>query len=152
MKARWLLAAPALVLALGLALAACGGGSGDAPEKHGNEVWERESSLASAPSFLDDFSARTRHLYGVVGDYRDIMQQITCYCGCSDMGKDSHKSLYRCYIAEEREDGVTWTDHAAFCGICLDQLQYIEQWSREGKTPDKIRQLMKEKYEPAAQA
>lgn len=151
MNARWLLAAPALVLALGLAFAACGGGgAGDAPEKHGSETWEREPSLASAPSFLDGFSARTRHLYGIVGDYRDILQQIKCYCGCSDAGDGSHKSLYRCYVAEEDADGVTWTDHAAFCGICLDQLAYIEQWSQAGKTPQEIRQLMKEKYESAA--
>ncbi|KIL36956.1 hypothetical protein SD71_04390 [Cohnella kolymensis] len=151
MKAKWLLALPASVLACGIALAACGGGGSDAhggPERHGNENWEREASLAVMPSFLDKYASRTKHLYSIVGEYQDIMKSVNCYCGCMEYESDAHQSLLRCYVASQNADGVVWTDHSGHCGICTEELAKIEQWSKEGKTPDEIRQLIDDNFKP----
>jgi hypothetical protein len=150
MNAKWLLALPAAVLACGIVLAACGGAGNDAhgPERHGNENWEREASLAVMPSFLDKYASRTKHLYSIVGEYQDIMRLVNCYCGCMEYEDDPHQSLLRCYVAKQDADGVVWTDHSGQCGICTEELVKIEQWSKEGKTPDQIRQLIDDHFKP----
>jgi len=151
MNARWLLAIPTALLAGGLVLAACGGGGSKAgePHRHGNETWEKEASLKDMPSFLDDYSGRTRHLYSVVGKYEEVMKTVNCYCGCMDY-EDAHDSLHRCYIAEHDETGVTWTDHSGQCGICTEELAKIEEWTKAGKTKEEIQQLIEQNFNPNA--
>ncbi len=151
MKAKWLLALPAAVLTCGIMLVACGGGNGgDSHEAHAHngEKWELKATYADMPAFLGNFTDRTKHLYSIVGDYEAIMKTVHCYCGCMEYEDDAHDSLYRCYVASKSEDGVTWTDHSALCGICTDELASIEQWSQEGKSADEINQLIEEHYNP----
>ncbi len=154
MKAKWLLALPAAVLGAGVFLVACGGGGGGSSHDahHNSEKWEHEASLAKMPSFLDNFSVRTKHLYAVVGDYADIMKTVNCYCGCMDYAEGAHDSLYRCYVASQSDDGVEWTDHAGLCGICTEELADIEKWSKEGKSADEIRQLIEQNFNPHYEA
>ena len=150
MNAKWLLALPAALLAGGMLLVACGGGSGESgPHRHGNENWEKEASLSDMPSFLDNYSGKTKHLYSVVGQYEEIMKTVNCYCGCMEY-EDAHSSLLRCYVAEKDETGVTWTDHSGQCGICTEELAAIEEWSKEGKSADEIRQLIEQNFNPNA--
>lgn len=151
MKAKWLLALPAAVLTCGIVLAACGGGSSENAHEahtHNGEIWELKPSYAEMPAFLGNFTERTKHLYSIVGDYEAIMKTVHCYCGCMEYENDPHDSLYRCYVASKSEDGVTWTDHSALCGICTDELADIEKWSQEGKTAAEINQLIEEHYNP----
>lgn len=149
MKAKWLLALPAAVLTCGIALVACGGGSSShEAREHNGEVWEQKASYAEMPTFLVNFTDRTKHLYSIVDDYETIMKTVKCYCGCMEYEDDPHASLYRCYVASKAEDGVTWTDHSALCGICTDELADIEKWSKEGKSDDEIRRLIEEHYNP----
>ncbi|TVY04144.1 PCYCGC motif-containing (lipo)protein [Cohnella terricola] len=152
MKAKWLLALPAAVLAGGILLVACGGGGSNAsePHRHGNEMWEQKASLANMPSFLDKYSGRTRHLYSVVGKYEEIMKMVNCYCGCMKYEDDPHGSLFRCYVAEQNESGVTWTDHSGQCGICTEELVKIEEWTKQGKSHDEIHQLIEDNFNPNA--
>lgn len=155
MKAKWLLAAPAAVLGCGIFLVACGGGGGGGSHDahHGSETWEHEASYAKMPSFTDNFSVRTKHLYSIVGDYEDIMKMVNCYCGCMEYtDQEAHDSLYRCYVASKSDDGVEWTDHAGLCGICTEELADIEKWSQEGKTPDQIKQLIEQNFNPSYNA
>jgi len=150
MRAKWLLALPAAVLTCGIILAACGGSGKDAhgPERHGNENWEHEASYASMPSFLENYSGRTKHLYSIVGKYEEIMKMVNCYCGCMAYEDDPHASLLRCYVASKDDTGVVWTDHSGQCGICTEELVKIEQWSKEGKTPEQIVQLIDDHFKP----
>ncbi|MFD0674271.1 PCYCGC motif-containing (lipo)protein [Cohnella sp. GCM10027633] len=152
MKAKWLLALPAAVLSGGILLVACGGGGGGGheshAERHGNENWEHEASLADMPSFLEDFSERTNHLYSIVGKYEDLMKTINCYCGCMEYEDDPHAGLFRCYVASKDENGVVWTDHSGLCGICTEELVEIEKWSKQGKSDDEIRQLIEQNFNP----
>ncbi len=152
MKAKWLLALPAAVLTGGILLVACGGGGSNenAPHRYGNENWEHEASYAEMPSFLENYSGRTKHLYSIVGEYEEIMKMINCYCGCMEYEDDPHSSLLRCYIADKDETGITWTDHSTQCGICTEELAKIEEWSKEGKSPDQIRQLIEDNFNPNA--
>jgi hypothetical protein len=152
MNAKWLLTLPAAVLASGILLVACGGGGSkdSEPHRHGNENWEVEASIADMPSFLDKYSGRTKHLYSVVGKYEEIMKMVNCYCGCMKYEDEAHSSLHRCYIAEQDDKSVTWTDHSGQCGICTEELVKIEEWSKQGKTPDQIRQLIEDNFNPNA--
>ncbi|MFB9278244.1 PCYCGC motif-containing (lipo)protein [Cohnella cellulosilytica] len=151
MNAKWLLALPAALLAGGILLVACGGGDKNSePHRHGNETWEAEASLADMPSFLEKYSGRTKHLYSVVGKYEDIMKLVNCYCGCMEYEDDPHASLFRCYVASQNEDGITWTDHSGTCGICSEELAKIEEWSKQGKSPDEIHQLIEDNFNPNA--
>ncbi|WP_372663844.1 PCYCGC motif-containing (lipo)protein [Cohnella sp.] len=149
MKAKWILALPAAVLTCGIILAACGGGSKESePHRHGNENWEHEASYADMPSFLENYSGRTKHLYSVVGEYEEIMKMINCYCGCMEYEDDPHVSLLRCYVASKDETGITWTDHSGQCGICTEELVMIEKLSKEGKSPEEIRQQIEKNFNP----
>ncbi|MFC4600007.1 PCYCGC motif-containing (lipo)protein [Cohnella hongkongensis] len=150
MNAKWLLALPAALLAGGILLVACGGdGSDSGPHRHGDENWELEASLSDMPSFLEKYSGRTKRLYTLVGKYEDIMKSVNCYCGCLEYD-DPHGSLFRCYVAEQNENGVTWTDHSGQCGICTEELAMIEEWSKAGKTPEQIYQLIEDNFNPNA--
>lgn len=151
MKAKWLLALPGAVLAVGIGLIACGdgGAKGGEAHRHGNEIWEKEASLSDMPSFLDNYSARTRHLYSVVGEYADIMKRINCYCGCMEYEDDPHDSLYRCYVASLDESGVTWTDHSGTCGICTEELVMVEQLAKQGQTVEQIIQAIDDNFKPS---
>ncbi|WP_256756825.1 PCYCGC domain-containing protein [Cohnella sp. WQ 127256] len=148
--AKWLLVLPAALLACGVILVACGGGAKEGePHLHGSETWELEASYANMPSFLEDYTDQTKHLYSVVGKYEEIMQLVKCYCGCMEFD-DVHTSLHRCYVASKNDKGITWTDHSGHCGICTEELVKIEDWSNEGKTPDQINQLIEENFNPNA--
>jgi hypothetical protein len=154
MNAKWLLALPAAVLTCGIVLAACGGSgsNADTPQRHGNENWEHKATLADMPSFLGKYSGRTKHLYSIVGKYEEIMKMMNCYCGCMLYEDDPHSSLIRCYVASKDDSGITWTDHSGQCGICTEELVKIEEWSKAGKTPDQIHQLIEANFNPNASA
>ncbi len=47
--------------------------------------------------------------YGIAGRIPQVLDQIYCFCGCSH--SIGHKSLLSCFT----------DDHAANCGICMDQ-------------------------------
>ncbi|WEK55436.1 MAG: PCYCGC motif-containing (lipo)protein [Candidatus Cohnella colombiensis] len=151
MKSRWLLALPSAVLACGVILAACGGNgssaSHDHSESHEGETWEHRASYADLPDFTQDFTDRVQHLYSIVGEYEEIMKQVKCYCGCMDYN-NAHDSLHRCYVASKSADEVVWTDHSGLCGICTAELSSIETWTKEGKTPEQIVQLIEDNFNP----
>jgi hypothetical protein len=151
MNGKWLLALPSALLAGGILLVACGGGASDSgPHRHGNENWEKEASFSDMPSFLSNYSGRTKHLYSIVGKYEEILKTVKCYCGCMEYEDDPHASLLRCYVADQDDTGVTWTDHSGQCGICTEELVKIEEWSKQGKTPEQINQLIEDNFNPNA--
>mgnify|MGYP000858664848 FL=1 len=148
-KTHWLLAVPALVLAAGLAVTFLGWGREPETHRHGDETWEKTRTFAEVPAFLANYPERTRQIYASIGENAHILRELDCYCGCMELETDPHDSLLRCYVAEAGEDGVTWTDHAVFCGLCLEQAAAVAEWSKEGKTLEEIRQLTVETFKPA---
>jgi hypothetical protein len=60
--------------------------------------------------------------YGVAGQIPQTLDQIYCFCGCSH--SIGHKSLLSCFT----------DDHAANCGICMDQALLAEKMTSKGST------------------
>ncbi|MCQ6563005.1 PCYCGC domain-containing protein [Paenibacillus mendelii] len=129
-------------------LTACGNASNNSTHMHGSETFETTDSFDQRPAFLADYSNLTRTLYAEAANLGDILKQINCYCGCMDEEDKMHDSLYRCYIAEEKDGKVTWTDHSAGCGICLEEVQDIVKLHKEGKSVDQIRKAIDDKFKP----
>lgn len=151
MKAKWLLLLPTIVLAGGVILAACGGGKAGhshGQEVHGDETWETTASYQEMPLFLSQYSGKTKQLYEMVGKYKDIMALVNCYCGCMEYD-DAHASLLRCYIAGSGPDGIVWSNHSSHCGICLMELEKIDEWSKAGHSPEEIKQMIDNTFNPA---
>jgi hypothetical protein len=67
----------------------------------------------------------------------DIMKDIPCYCGCSDIG---HTSNYDCYVSDVNASGnITFDNHALGCSICVDITQDVMRMLRDGKSPQDAR-------------
>ncbi|MFB9327172.1 PCYCGC motif-containing (lipo)protein [Paenibacillus aurantiacus] len=146
---RQLLALAGVAAASIAILSACGGGDKNGAHLHGTELVETTASYAAMPGFLKDYTDLTQSLYAQVGSATDIMKQINCYCGCMDDEGEQHDSLYRCYIMDAKEGEITWTNHSASCGICMQELQDIVKLKGEGKSVDEIRQFIDDKYKPS---
>ncbi|TYP73778.1 PCYCGC motif-containing (lipo)protein [Paenibacillus methanolicus] len=146
---RQLLALAGVTAASIAILSACGGSKEDGAHLHGNELIETTASYQTMPGFLSDYTDLTQSLYAQVGGAADIMKQINCYCGCMDYEEDVHDSLYRCYIMDAKEGEITWTNHSASCGICMQELQDIVKLQGEGKNVDEIRTFIDDKYKPS---
>ncbi|MBT4287217.1 MAG: hypothetical protein HOD92_07740 [Deltaproteobacteria bacterium] len=60
--------------------------------------------------------------YGVAGKIPQVLDQIYCFCGCSH--SIGHKSLLSCFT----------DDHAANCGICMDQALLADKMTSKGSS------------------
>jgi len=62
----------------------------------------------------------------------DILQKITCYCGCDSLG---HESNYDCYVSSVDEYGnITFEEHGLACTTCVDITQDVMRLLRSGKS------------------
>src|SRR5262245_29231288 len=82
-------------------------------------------SLASEsllPDFLGDDPPGVSEAYRFAIASPHELEKYPCYCGCGAMG---HTSNLSCYISEMDDVGkvVSFDDHAAGCGICVDITQ-----------------------------
>lgn len=142
----------ALGVLLFFVLNGCASSGGGSHAGHQSELPDEIETTASAdvlPSFLDDFTETTRELYAKVPQFESILKELNCYCGCMDYN-DPHDSLYRCYIAGIDEEGVHWTNHGAFCGICMMELRDAVNMAEEGKSVEEIKQHIDSTYGNAA--
>ncbi|MBI5943616.1 MAG: hypothetical protein HY864_04550 [Chloroflexi bacterium] len=74
----------------------------------------------------------------------DIMQDIPCYCGCSDIG---HTSNYDCYVSDVDASGkITFDNHALGCSICVDITQDVMRMLNDGKSPQDARAYIDATY------
>ncbi|MBB3109980.1 hypothetical protein FHS18_002043 [Paenibacillus phyllosphaerae] len=146
---KWLVSLSALTISAVVVLSACSSSGDSKQHQHGSELFETTESFAVAPSFLTDYSKLTQDLYAQVGSVAEILKEINCYCGCMDDAERKHDSLYRCYIGETDEDSITWTNHSASCGICMEELEDIIEMNKAGKTTDEIRDAIDAKFKPS---
>lgn len=66
--------------------------------------------------------------YEIAGEIPDVLAQQPCYCHCDK--EFGHGSLLDCFVST----------HTAGCGICMGETFYAYQMTRQGKTPEEIRQ------------
>jgi hypothetical protein len=64
--------------------------------------------------------------YQLAAKIPGVLNQLPCYCYCERIG---HKSLHTCYEST----------HGAHCGICMKEVFYAYQQTKQGKKPTQIR-------------
>jgi hypothetical protein len=72
--------------------------------------------------------AVVRNAYRIAAGLRDVLYQEPCYCHCDrHLG---HSSLLDCYASK----------HTKGCTICLQELFYVSEQRKMGKSPEQIRE------------
>ena len=128
LRPRWLLLSLALLLLAGCA-------------KQSAYTLADESIL---PAFLDGAPATVREAYRFAAANPDELAKYPCYCGCGAMG---HTSNLSCYVSDRAGDGaVTFDNHAAGCGICVDITKDVMRLLDEGKPSPEIRAYIDATY------
>ncbi|GIP40262.1 hypothetical protein J31TS4_35420 [Paenibacillus sp. J31TS4] len=154
---RWT-ALSALLLALAMLTAACGGKQADKEAHAGHEhaaaasqtlkagqtrlpngdLQETTDSLKTLPSFLNGQQAEITAAYRVAAATADLLDYIPCYCGCGQSA--GHKSNKNCFISEVKSDGtVVWDDHGTRCDVCINIAVMSAKMKEAGKTYMEIR-------------
>jgi hypothetical protein len=105
-------------------------------------------SLASEsllPDFLGDAPPRVREAYQFAVANPHELEKYPCYCGCGAMG---HTSNLSCYISDidEASHAVSFDNHAAGCGICVDITHDVMRLMREGRSSPEIRTYIDAQY------
>lgn len=99
---------------------------------------------------LDQLSAEVqaapravREAYQFAAANPEILQQIPCYCGCSDI----HTSNYACYVSQADSKSVLVFDsHALDCSICVAITRDVMRLLQDGKTLPEIRTYIDATY------
>jgi hypothetical protein len=101
-----------------------------------------ESAL---PSFLTTAAPRVREAYRFAVANPEALKTVPCFCGCGKMG---HTSNLSCFVqnAGTNWETITFDEHAAGCGICVDIAQDVMRMTAEGKQPGEIRQSIDATY------
>ncbi|HJM82110.1 MAG TPA: CYCXC family (seleno)protein [Nitrospinota bacterium] len=75
--------------------------------------------------------------YQIAKEIPDTLDKVFCYCYCEINPQFKHKSLLTCFV----------TQHAANCGICMNQA--LETWDMKklGKSEKEIVVYFKSKYQ-----
>lgn len=125
----------------------------DNVQQVGSETWETTSSFDELPSFLDEHTAHTVHLYSQVHEHTHVLGMIDCYCGCKEGSTldEPHNSLLRCYIVNHptEEGPVTWTDHSTMCGMCKQELEVVIDMKASGSSDDDIIAAINKTFGPS---
>ncbi len=96
------------------------------------------------PDFVRDAPSSVREAYQFAVSHPDEMAKYPCFCGCGKMG---HKSNLNCYVKDIAADGkVTFDNHAAGCGICVDITKDVMRLLGEGKKSPQIRAYIDAQY------
>jgi hypothetical protein len=127
---------PGLLLAItGLLLAACGASKAPAYEL---------APSSTLPEFVQNEPPAVRDAYRFAIANPDELAKYPCYCGCGAMG---HTSNLSCYISEVGADGqISFDNHAAGCGICVDITQDVMRLMNEGRSSQQIRAYVDAQY------
>jgi hypothetical protein len=96
------------------------------------------------PAFLNDAPPTVRESYQFAVANPGELEKYPCYCGCGAMGHTSNRD---CYIqAIDGEGTVTFDNHAAGCGICVDITQDVIRMMDEGRSAPDIRTAIDATY------
>ena len=109
----------------------------------------QQETLAMAPSsllpdYVQSAPPKVQEAYRFAATNPDMLTHQPCYCGCGAMG---HTSNLSCFVADIDENGaITFDNHAAGCGICVDIAQDVMRLTRQGKSQLEIRQYIDATY------
>jgi len=115
--------------------------SGDSGEKA-----MEETQQVVFPDYAKQ-NPRVLNAYKVAVAEPQLLKAIPCYCGCREVRTQQfpqgHKSLYNCY----RDDEGAFTNHGAYCTICINEALESYSMLQEGKTLKEIREAIDSKYQ-----
>ena len=98
------------------------------------------------PQYVQNASAREKQAYQFAVDHPEALEYQPCYCGCGNMAIE-HKNNLDCFIQDVDEDGnITFDNHAAGCGICVDIALDVQRLTEEGKSQTEIRNYVDARY------
>lgn len=102
--------------------------------------------LAHLPDYVQTAEANVQVAYQFAIAHPDLLAQIPCYCGCEKTLH--HKHNLDCYIAAFNPDGsvARYTDHAAYCGVCVDTTLLARKLAGEGQTAQAIHTAIDTQY------
>ena len=87
-------------------------------------------------------NVQAAYKYAVSNPY--ALTSVPCYCGCSRMG---HRNNLDCYIKSTGSDGkITFDNHAAFCGVCVNITTDVMRLKKEGNSASQIRAYIDTQY------
>lgn len=99
---------------------------------------------AGVPQFVHNAPERVQTAYRYAVENPHELENYPCYCGCGAMG---HTSNLSCYVRDtDAEGGITYDNHAAGCGICVDITQDVMRLRQEGKSALQIRAYVDATY------
>lgn len=80
-----------------------------------------------------------KEAYLFAQEHPDLLRQMPCYCGCSNIG---HKNNYECYF----DDAGNFIEHASLCGGCTGITLDVKRMYGEGKSIEEMHTFIDEKY------
>lgn len=99
---------------------------------------------STLPQFVHTTAARVQEAYRFAVANPHELAKYPCYCGCGAMG---HTSNLSCYVQDiDAAGNVSFDNHAAGCGICVDITQDVMRLLREGKSSPQIRSYIDATY------
>ncbi|MCK5659977.1 MAG: hypothetical protein KAH86_01360 [Methanosarcinales archaeon] len=78
--------------------------------------------------------------YTYTTQYPELIDLYPCYCGCYE--HSGHESLKNCYITQDGQ----FTDHAAYCDICVGEVIMIKKLYDDGVPLQEIREKVDKEY------
>ncbi len=80
-------------------------------------------------------------------DNHELMQTLTCYCGCEAGDGLNHDSLFTCYVNKLLpDDQIIYSSHAFGCQLCLAEALDASKWHAEGRSSQEIKEEIDVKF------
>jgi hypothetical protein len=96
------------------------------------------------PDFVRDAPPTVKEAYAYAAAHSDELTKYPCYCGCGAMGHTSNRS---CYIKDiAANGGITFDNHAAGCGICVDITKDVMRLKAQGQSSRQVRAYIDAQY------
>ena len=109
------------------------------------DIQEETNDKETLPRFLSEKEENIQSIYLAVAQNKKLLESLPCYCGCGT--EANHKNNYDCFISENKENGhIVWDDHGTKCGVCLEIAAQSILDLNDGRTTEKIRAKVDEKY------
>ena len=83
-----------------------------------------------------NYQGRAAEAYRIAAEIPGVIDQLYCYCKCKENPMFKHKTLLTCYT----------DNHAAECGICMQEAEMASRMTKEGKSPPEIRAAVDKYY------
>jgi hypothetical protein len=129
-----------LILVFAGVLTACSGDAASAA----SDTELAMAPMSGMPAEVKSAPTTVQQAYQFAVANPDVMKQISCYCGCGNMG---HTSNYSCYVQDVDSQGtITYDTHALGCSICVDITQDTMRYMGQGKTASEIQVLIDQTY------